>query len=94
MTARHVLGLRPIPTAPIFDWEADEDGAMTALDIEVGLAALDQATERVVRDFGRKLRRDLAAAEPARAALRIAIDRDPSIRQFLTPAALTWAGLR
>jgi hypothetical protein len=94
MRPRHVLALRPVPPVPVFDWEADEDGPLTALDIEVGLAALDQHTTQPVRDFGRKLRRDLAAAEPARVALRVALDRDPSLRQILTPDAIAWAGAR
>lgn len=58
-TRSHVTGLRPIP-ASIYDWEAELDGPLTTLDLDVVFAHLDQAPERFVRDAGRKLRRHLA----------------------------------
>lgn len=94
MRPRHVLSLRPMPPVPVFDWEADEDGPLTALDIEVALGVLDQHDAQLVRDAGRKLRRDLAATAPAREALRVAIERDPALRHIIPADALAWAGVR
>ena len=49
------------PRAAIFDWQAEEDGDLTPLDLSTALAALDNATEQCVRDAARKLRRHFAS---------------------------------
>jgi hypothetical protein len=53
-----VTAIRSRPA--IFDWEADEDGDISQLDLSTAFAVLDNATERCVRDAARKIRRHFA----------------------------------
>lgn len=50
-----LAAVRPRPA--IFDWQAEEDGDLTPVDLSTAFAVLDNATERCVRDAARKLRR-------------------------------------
>jgi hypothetical protein len=51
----------PARSAPaIIDWQAEEDGPLTVLDIEVALAALEARDDQPTRDAARKLRRYFA----------------------------------
>jgi hypothetical protein len=45
----------------VWDWEADSDGPLTGLDVDLILAALDQHNSQCVKDAGRKLRRYLTS---------------------------------
>lgn len=56
MPRSNVARLRPVAmpdTAP-YDWQPDEDGPLTELDVNVLMAWCDTSTARAVRDAARK----------------------------------------
>lgn len=76
----------------LFDWQADEDGDVTALDMELVLSVLDRHDDQCVRDAARKVARELTICAQVRPMVRIALTRDPSLRRFLSDAEIAWAG--
>jgi hypothetical protein len=60
----NVARLRPqlvaiTPDAAPFDWQADDDGPLTELDVNVLMAYCEAAEARAVRDAARKVLRHL-----------------------------------
>lgn len=61
MPRSNVARLRPVAmpdTAP-YDWQPDEDGPLTELDVNVLMAYCEAAEARAVRDAARKVLRHL-----------------------------------